>query len=76
MQDNIKTLGQEVKELPKGSIVLDAPLVMKVGETRRVDAHIGFVDAHIGFNVPVEILRMNNRAEQQQIAGQANLSSK
>jgi hypothetical protein len=29
IQDNIRSLGQEVKELPKGDIVLDAPSVMK-----------------------------------------------
>jgi hypothetical protein len=68
IQGSIRSLGQEVKELPKGDIVLDAPSVMKVGETRRVDAHIGY-------NVPAGILRKKKRGDDQQITGQASLSS-
>ena len=55
-------LGRKTERLPKGKIYLDAPIEMKVGDKR-------VVDARVGINVPDNVLRGHVRAGDQTIPG-------
>jgi hypothetical protein len=60
-------LGRALERLPKGKIYLDAPIEMKVGDKRTVDARVGV-------NVPDEVLRGHARAGDQSIGGTLGVS--
>jgi hypothetical protein len=64
----IRALGASVAALPKGDIVLNAPTEMKVGDKRQVDANVGI-------NVPMDVLQKKSKGANQQIKGQAHISS-
>jgi hypothetical protein len=58
---------QALEMLPKGKIYLDAPVEMKVGDRRSVDARVGV-------NVPDDILRGHVRAGDQTAGGKLRVS--
>jgi hypothetical protein len=60
--DKILGAGRKIEQLPKGKIYLEAPIEMKVGDKRAVDARVGI-------NVPDDILRGHVRAGDQSIPG-------
>ena len=67
-QEKIIRSGQEIEQLPKGKIYLHAPMQMKVGDRRSVDARVGV-------DVPDEILKgQNNRAGDQTAQGTLRVS--
>ena len=54
----MRTLGQELEQLPKGKIYLSAPIEMKVGDKR-------VVEARVGVGVPDDVLKGHARTGDQ-----------
>jgi hypothetical protein len=63
----MRVLGQELQQLPKGKIYLSAPIEMKVSDKR-------VVDARVGLNVPEEVLKGHARAGDQSTEGTLRVS--
>jgi hypothetical protein len=66
--DLMKALGEALGALPKGNIVLIAPIAMKVGQWRRVEANVGV-------NVPAETLRKKLQPGSQAAEGTLKVSA-
>jgi hypothetical protein len=63
----MRARGQQLAALPKGNIVLHAPVTMKVTERSRVDANVGI-------NVPLEVLRQQVPSTDQTFEGSPHVS--
>ena len=63
----MRLLGRQLQQLPKGKIYLSAPVEMKVSEKR-------LVAARVGINVPDDVLRGDNRAGDQSTEGALRIS--
>jgi hypothetical protein len=63
----MRALKREIDQLPKGKIYLNAPVEMKVGDKR-------IVDARVGVKVPDDILRGHARAGEHRTEGMLRVS--
>jgi hypothetical protein len=68
IKHKIVVIGEVLKKLPDGKIVIDAPKRMKVDDTRTVYANVGV-------NVPFEHLRKHLRPEDQSLEGALKVSN-
>lgn len=64
----IRARAQEIRELPTGTIILDAPKLMRMSEARSVEARVGV-------NVPIELLRQHATDDVQRVESLLRTSS-
>lgn len=64
----IRARAQEIRQLPTGTIILDAPKLMRMSEARSVEARVGV-------NVPPEILRQHTTDDIQRVESFLRTSS-